>query len=112
MAAPFAAVSLEGFAKRLADVRKQVKAVRDRVYYGDLLPPVGSQQLSYARFMELLAQKQVKRVTLMADGQIALVEVSHPGYCDRVRAARAEDSETGTMLIRGKFACGTNAGIL
>ncbi len=55
--------------------RLQVKAVRDRIYYGDLLPPVGSQQLSYARFMQLLTMKQVKRVTLMADGQIALVEV-------------------------------------
>ena len=56
----------------------QVKAVRDRIYYGDLLPPVGSQQLSYARFMQLLTMKQVKRVTLMADGQIALVEVRGP----------------------------------
>ena len=79
MAAPFAAVSLEGFAGKLADLRKQVKAVRDRIYYGDLLPPVGSQQLSYARFMQLLTMKQVKRVTLMADGQIALVEVRGVG---------------------------------
>lgn len=59
----------------LEKLQKQYKALRDRVYYGDALPPVGSQQLSYARFMELLADKRVKRIMLLADGQIALVEV-------------------------------------
>ena len=59
----------------LKNLQNQYKALRDRVYYGDALPPVGSQQLSYARFMELLADKRVKRIMLLADGQIALVEV-------------------------------------
>lgn len=59
----------------LESLQKQYKALRDRIYYGDALPPVGSQQLSYARFMQLLADKRVKRIMLLADGQIALVEV-------------------------------------
>ena len=59
----------------LEELKKQFKEFRDRVYYGDVLPPVGSQQISFARFMELLAEKRVKRILLMADGQIALVEV-------------------------------------
>lgn len=67
-AAPSSPLNLEA-------LQKQYKALRDRVYYGDALPPVGSQQLSYARFMELLADKRVKRIMLLADGQIALVEV-------------------------------------
>lgn len=59
----------------LKDLQEKFTAFRDRVYYGDVLPPVGSQQLSFARLMELLAAKKVKRITLMADGQVALVEV-------------------------------------
>ena len=84
MAAPFAAVSLEGFAGKLADAAEAGQGGEGP----DLLrrpaaAGVGSQQLSYARFMQLLTLKQVKRVTLMADGQIALVEVRRTalGHC-------------------------------
>ena len=30
-------------------MRKAAKRVYDRVYYGDVLPPIGSFQISYAR---------------------------------------------------------------
>ena len=53
----------------------QVRNARDAVYYGDVLPPVGSQQLSFARFLELLTHRRVKRIILLADGTAAIVEV-------------------------------------
>ena len=50
---------------------KRLKGIRDKIYYGDVLPPVGSQQLSYARFLEMLAEREIKRVTLLDQGKIA-----------------------------------------
>lgn len=50
--APFAAVTAEDLSP--AKAITAFKQFRDKVYYGDIMPPVGSQQLSYAKFMELM----------------------------------------------------------
>lgn len=71
MAAPFAAMSFGS----LQDIKKTFQQFADKVNYGETLPPVGSLSLSYAKFLDLLEARQVKRITLMADGKIALVEV-------------------------------------
>ena len=59
----------------MQDIKRQYKKLQDRVFYDDILPPTGSQQISYARMMMLLGEKQVKRITMLSDGKIALVEV-------------------------------------
>ena len=71
LAAPFAAINFES----LKDIKKTFRNFSDRVYYGETLPPVGSLSLSYAKFLDLLEARQVKRITLLAEGRIALVEV-------------------------------------
>ena len=55
--------------------KKQGKRLYDRVYYGDVFPPTGSFQLSYARLLELLAKRKVKRLVLLSDGRAAIAEV-------------------------------------
>jgi hypothetical protein len=52
-----------------------IKDIKDRIYYGDLFPPLGSFQISYARLLQLLAQKKIKRLVLLSDGRTAVVEV-------------------------------------
>ncbi|KAG7666975.1 hypothetical protein KSW81_000723 [Nannochloris sp. 'desiccata'] len=59
----------------IASLKKQGKKIYDRVYYGDVFPPTGSFQLSYARLLELLAKKKVKRLVLLSDGRTAIVEI-------------------------------------
>lgn len=71
LAAPFAAINFES----LKDIQKTFKDFSDKIYYGETLPPVGSLTLSYSKFLDLLEARQVKRITLMADGKVALVEV-------------------------------------
>jgi len=56
-------------------VRKSGKDFYDRVYYGDVFPPTGSFQLSYARLLDLLTKRKVKRLILLSDGRSAIVEV-------------------------------------
>lgn len=51
------------------------KRVYDRVYYGDVFPPTGSFQLSYARLLEMLHKRKVKRIMLLSDGRTAIVEI-------------------------------------
>jgi hypothetical protein len=50
--------------------------LQDRIFYDDILPPTGSQQISFARLLQLLQDRRVKRITLLADGKVAIVEVS------------------------------------
>jgi len=52
-AAPLAAITWESFTP--GSIAQGFKTFKDRVYYGDVLPPVGSQTISYARFLELLS---------------------------------------------------------
>lgn len=55
--------------------KKAVKRAYDKVYYGDLFAPTGSFQLSYARLLELLYKRKVKRLILLSDGRSAIVEI-------------------------------------
>lgn len=48
-AAAVAAAAQQGFDAKLAELRQAGKRLYDRVYYGDVLPPIGSYQISYAR---------------------------------------------------------------
>lgn len=77
LAAPLAAMSISS----LADIQQGFQAFKDRIYYGETLPPVGSLSLSYAKFLDLLEQRKVKRIILMADGKIAMVEVTCQFQC-------------------------------
>jgi len=60
-----------------SDVIKNITQLRDRIYFGsgEYLPIIGTLKISYARLIQLLLKKRVKRVYLMADGQVAIVEV-------------------------------------
>lgn len=96
--APFAAVNLSTLSP--GKVKAAYKSLRDKVYYGDILPPVGSQQISYARFMDLLHDKRIKRIILLSDGKIAMVEVPVEGYASKLEEARYDrkDEECVSML--------------
>ncbi len=72
LAAPFAAINFEN----LKDLKKTFQSFSDKIYYGEVLPPVGSLSLSYSKFLDLLEARQVKRITILADGKVALVEVN------------------------------------
>lgn len=48
-AAAAAVEAAKGLDEKLGQLRKEARRVYDRIYYGDVLPPVGSFQLSYAR---------------------------------------------------------------
>lgn len=58
-----------------ASLKKAAKRLHDKVYYGDVFAPTGSFQLSYARLLELLAKRKVKRLILLSDGRTAIVEI-------------------------------------
>ena len=58
-AAPLAAITWESFTP--GSIAQGFKTFKDRVYYGDVLPPVGSQTISYARFLELLSRRKARR---------------------------------------------------
>ena len=48
---------------------------------------IGTLKISYGRLIQLLMQKRVKRVYLLADGQVAIVEASkHPFSWDLLTA--------------------------
>ena len=57
-ALPLAAINWENFTP--GNIQKGFTTFRDRVYYGDVLPPVGSQTLSYARMLEMLSTRKVR----------------------------------------------------
>jgi hypothetical protein len=84
--APFAALNAASLSPK--GIISSFKAFKDRVYYGDILPPVGSQQISYARFMDLMHDKKVKRVILLSDGKVALVEVPVEGFASNYMQAK------------------------
>ena len=85
LAAPFAAINFEN----LKDLKKAFQSFSDKIYYGEVLPPVGSLSLSYSKFLELLEARQVKRITILADGKVALVEVN---LCSRLPKRHTEFS--------------------
>ncbi len=85
LAAPFAAINFEN----LKDLKKTFQSFSDKIYYGEVLPPVGSLSLSYSKFLDLLEARQVKRITILADGKVALVEVN---FCSRLPNRQTEFS--------------------
>eukprot|EP00884_Botryococcus_braunii_P006729 jgi/Botrbrau1/16057/Bobra.7_2s0031.1 len=52
--APLAAFNWEVL--KPTNVLKTAQKLRDRVYYGDVLPPIGAQHISYARLLQLLVR--------------------------------------------------------
>lgn len=50
-AAAKAGEAVGGLDAKLAEIKKTAKAAYDRIYYGDVLPPIGSYQISYARWV-------------------------------------------------------------
>ncbi|DBB13646.1 TPA: hypothetical protein ACH3X3_000668 [Trebouxia sp. C0006] len=84
LAAPFAAINFEN----LKDLKKAFQSFSDKIYYGEVLPPVGSLSLSYSKFLELLEARQVKRITILADGKVALVEVPVEGWASNFMKVR------------------------
>eukprot|EP00889_Picochlorum_renovo_P004218 jgi/Picre1/31248/NNA_006602.t1 len=58
-----------------SELASSAKRLYDKVYYGDLFAPTGSFQLSYARLLELLYKRKVKRLVLLSDGKSAIVEI-------------------------------------
>lgn len=94
--APLAAVNLSNLSPK--KVTAAFKSLKDKVYYGDILPPVGSQQISYARFMDLLHDKRIKRVILLSDGKIAMVEVPVEGYASKLEEARYDRKDEECVL--------------
>ena len=69
-------------AEQMKNIKASLRRMYDKVYYGDLLPPVGSKHMSYARFVELLYKKRIKRIYLLGDGQVALLEVRYLDVLD------------------------------
>ena len=67
--------SAEGLQEVFKTVKSTGKRLYDKVYYGDLFAPTGSFQLSYARLLELLHRRKVKRLILLSDGKSAIVEM-------------------------------------
>lgn len=77
---PLAALSVGSYNLSLKDLtfKKLIKAWKrfaDTANYAEILPPLGSQQLSYAKFLELLSHRQIKRIILMDNATCAIVEV-------------------------------------
>lgn len=77
--APLAAISWENFTP--GAISKTFKSFKDKVYYGDVLPPVGSQTISYARFLHLLSTRMVRPPA----ARLCLIE----GPCMRVGMCHA-----------------------
>lgn len=94
--APFAALNVSSLTP--GNVKGALNSLKDKVYYGDVLPPVGSQQISYARFMDLFMDKRIKRVILMSDGKVAMVEVPVEGYASKMEEARYDRKDEECVL--------------
>jgi len=73
----------ENFKEELEQWKKTPSGIRwlhvkDKLYPQDSIPPVGDATVSYARLLELLAQRRVKRLTILNEGRDAIVEVPVP----------------------------------
>ena len=54
---------------------KQLMQFQDKANYQEHLPPIGSPHMSYAWMLKMLSERLVKRVILLGDGKVAIVEV-------------------------------------
>ncbi|GMH32625.1 hypothetical protein BSKO_00459 [Bryopsis sp. KO-2023] len=96
--APFAALSLK-------DIKKTFKDFYDRVYFGsgEFLPIVGTMRMSYGRLIQLLQEKKVKRIYLMADGQVAIVEVPFETHASDYKAeVRYDKNDRAAVYVDQK----------
>jgi len=59
---------------------KSYRTVYDSIFYGDTLPVIGNNHISYAKLLELLHDRAVKRIYLYADGRYAVVELPCEGW--------------------------------
>jgi len=84
----------------VGDAYKKGKDLYDRVYYGDVLPPVGSVRMSYARFLDLMHSKQVKRITVLGDGAVAIVEVPVEGWGSETEDIRHDRQDPQIMYAK------------
>ena len=51
------------------------RKLADKIFWEDVMPRVGSLEMSYANFLDMLEQRLVRRIHILADGNVALVEV-------------------------------------
>lgn len=79
---------------------RQTREFWDKIFYGDAFPPVGGAVLSYARLLELLHQKRVKRLFLMADGTEAIVEVPVQGFTSDPNSLEIWYPENNTLQYK------------
>ena len=80
---PFAALSVEAANSNFLDglaqkITKLWTRFQDSINFEEILPPIGSQQLSYAKFLQLLSHRKIKRIILMDNATCAIVEVHLP----------------------------------
>ena len=70
------------------EIRQMIGEFRLRMWpranWDHTFPSVARNQLSYASLLHLLKHKMVKRVNLLADGKIALIEVGTTSALDLV----------------------------
>ena len=63
--------------KRLSAPYRKIK---DAINYSDVLPVIGNNRISYSRLLQLLNDKQIKRMYLLGDARFAVVEVPAEGW--------------------------------
>ncbi|KAK9806474.1 hypothetical protein WJX73_000984 [Symbiochloris irregularis] len=80
LAAPLVAPSFDKAKEFGSLLKKTWKAAEERILFERLVPPVGMETISYARFMELMFNMKVKRIIILAEGTAAIVEVPAPGF--------------------------------
>ena len=74
---------LDGVKEKMEQWKKNPEGMRwlhvkDKLYPQNCIPPVGDATISYARLLELLSQRRVKRLNILNNGRDAIVEVPVP----------------------------------
>ena len=77
-----------------------IRDVRRRLDVEAVVPPLGGAHISYARLLELLATKNVSKVTVLAGGRAAIVETPVEGYSVDYSTAAYDTIEKG--ILRGQ----------
>ena len=77
---------------------KQLTQFQDKANYQEHLPPIGSPHMSYAWLLKMLSEKLVKRIILLGDGKVAIVEVGSAlsSCCCQIAAGAAA---AGSLLM-------------
>lgn len=96
-----AVTAAQGLDVKLAELRRAAKRAYDRVYYGDVLPPIGSFQISYARSAPRAAGSAAHADMRRGTGQRA----ARGGRPVRQRVRRCLQRVTGTPATRAAARC-------